>query len=1364
MKLEGEQGRMNAEQAQEQRQLDVLAYHQSVNASESEAKVCVAFDSLKNISWEESGDELRDALKRLYEDNDKDCYVSISEYRSEKQDEWHVERVKIFYVKLHKTEKFNPSTSEEGKNIILEHCRNHDVPIPSLIIYDGNEYVLKWLLREPLEAVYLSLWKHIQEHLACKFFYVLYNLMLGTDESKKYVEAHKNATVMLRVPGFLNSETPGVDLFHPKQEVRIIFSSERRYSVGEIARELRLRKSEIERYREIKAYCGGYKQKLAKKSKQAGENFSEVTAFQPAQEDLITAVLANLQKLYEAGQDETHIYYQWKNPNKHERTDRSMYYASCLTGNIDALAERLARAECDYWTSAAEYKIPLRPKNKTREREVDGKTRVERVLKVPKNEKWVEVIRLNFLLIDFRKSELGYMPTPEQARELIYARCRKIGIPYPEIIDVGDEFTTFELRWYWQDKICNDERESFEKRYPGFNAKFKGMQEKLFCLFWDLGASEKKLNANTMLNVPGTLNTKTGRRRQILAKASERLTSSEMDKRLTDALSKREPAKPEQADHEALTKRTASEIRGTMERFIKSSTSAPSPSMLKLLGELAEYTDFELLYEKKNEALPRQGSMKLSTQMRLKKTPYYEGERGEWGGEDLRRLHSGECESGRNWMCVCIESGGIWSEYWCRVGEVWDKLSELQNEYAGFRDCNVYVSQLEFGRSKRSVEVTVDGVKRVNVAAFSVCFVDIDGKIAGHENMSAEEWKCLVLEFCRLKGIPVPSEIVFTGNGVHVKYFFKCPVSVVSDEVLRLWERLEKMLYELFKEIGADSKATDAARVLRLVGSRNCKPETKDRDVLIVHSGDSYDYEEFAAVIASLVSGVADDVSECVQLSQTEQHGKHAKTQTAPPISSTSASPVAPDADSCENNSADRSVVEAVPVLEGESLFVNNKTLGRSGWISPFNLSRYLKSLDHSHEVECSIVSYRNGKRQDRDVSIENIYLNYVILENCPGRDFNEQLENIRLRCQRYRGVGIPEPNRILRDGNRLILLWRFSKESSGQELPGCALPRWKVVQELLAQYFEPFGAVSYKIAVKSTTLLPVTGFKGASGEVVERVYHAPAVQYLFDTLARAVLPFSQAQVEAYKEWKKANPSKRILELEDLALEYVLRRGELGQRSKFNPALKIFNDIVKLIRLRKDSDGEVPQGYRELCVFYAMNFAIQAGLIREYDSSDFNELALKLIALCGHRFETECCEKTFVTLREKFMNGELVYRARNRKIINDLGITPEEQAELQILKEKVKPAKQEKKKKTPIWDILGVSKATYYRHEKERREAFAALLRLYVSLRSLMLIAQMMSNMNFVLSNGLSLKCCQILIILRIRLNSLKNIRPPPEQ
>lgn len=1341
-------------QAHKELKLDVPAYHQSVRASEPESKICIAFGNLKNISWKKS-DELEETLRRLSEENNRDCYVSISEYCGEIRSKKYIKSIKIFYVRLLKNEKFNPSTPSEGVNLILEHCRKNDIPKPTIIVYDGNEYCVKWVIREPLEAKYLRLWQHLQERLAHKFFYVLNSYGLMEAEMKRryenYVEAHKDATVMLRVPGFLNNETMGVDLFHPKQEVRVVFSSERRFSVGEFARELHLNKSEVLRYREIKADCGGYRRKISKRSTHEEENSS--TAPQPTQEDLVRIICADLQKIYAAGQEKTHIYFQWKNLDKHERTDRAMYYGSCLTENFEVLATRLARAECDYWTSAAEYKIPLRPRYKTCKREINGEKREEKSLKVPKNEKWVEIIRLNFLLLDFRKSELEYMPTPEQGKELVYARCRELGLSKPEIIDTCEEYTCLELRWYWQDKICNEERESWQTRYPGFSSKFKSMQEKLFRLFWDLGANEKKLSPSIMLNISGTLNTRSGNRRKILAEASEKLTSAEMLKRLDEALTTCEPEKLKKTEREAPIERTASEISETMERFIQLSKGSPSLDMLKIVNGLAKYFDVELLIQKKdNESskpLSEQDKGKLSIQMRQKNSIYYEGESSNLGGEDFRRLHSVEYEGkNKRWLCVCTENKGKWSEYWVEVDSGYDRLLFLRDECSGFEGVNVYVSQLEFKSRKRTVS---------NVTAFSVCFVDVDGKIRGRENFGAEEWKCLVLDFCQRKGIPVPSEIVFSGNGVHVKYFFNRSVLVAPNGGLREWERLERMLYELFKEIGADSKATDGARVLRLVGTQNCKPETKDRDVRIVFSGGDYDFEDFAISIKLLCERlmiVGDKTSVAEPVACKTKCVRRGNVECVPSGEGTSS----------ENQFSALKKISNSPhfVPQGACLFVNDITLNHSEFISVSEASRYFEALNHNHEFECSIVSYRDGKRQDRRECIENIYFSYVVLEGCLECDFASRLAEIRRLCQSYRGVGIPEPNRILRDGNRLILLWRFAREDKEHVLPGCALSRWKTVQEFLARYFEVLGAVSHEFTVKSTTLLPLTGFRGMSGEVVERVYDAPNERYLFDTLARAVLPFSQPEVKAHEEQKRANPSKRILALEELTQEYLSRRSELGQRSKFKTALKIFNEIVKLITARQNSEGEVSQGYRELCVFYAMNFAVQAGLIKEKDDQDFNELVLKLIKLCGSQFALECSEKQLKTLREKFVKGEPVYRPKIQTLINDLGITSEEQTKLEILKVKNKPEK--KKKRKTIWEILGVSKATYYRREKQRREVAAKLLRLQLFTHLILSLIKQKKGIRIILPCGLYVRRSRILAIAIhcARSNSLEKIRPPP--
>jgi len=77
-------------------------------------------------------------------------------------------------VRLPKTEKFNPSSIIEGKNLILKYCEDYKIQTPSVIIYDGNEYCLTWILKEPLNGWgAVRLWKKVQGFLAEKFFYFL---------------------------------------------------------------------------------------------------------------------------------------------------------------------------------------------------------------------------------------------------------------------------------------------------------------------------------------------------------------------------------------------------------------------------------------------------------------------------------------------------------------------------------------------------------------------------------------------------------------------------------------------------------------------------------------------------------------------------------------------------------------------------------------------------------------------------------------------------------------------------------------------------------------------------------------------------------------------------------------------------------------------------------------------------------------------------------------------------------------------------------------------------------------------------------------------------------------------------------------
>lgn len=256
--------RMTNQQAQEQRECDVLAYHQSENL-QSDTRVCVKFGT-SGLQWVKAGDELRETLKWLNEDNDKDCLVSISEFKGERFNESSVELMKIFYIKLYTTKKFRPSTKEEGRNVLLEYCSANAIPEPSVIVHDGNQYILKWILIDPLEGKYLEVWKQIQRYLAERFFRLLDGGYYLDDEhspKRKFIEAHTNATAMLRVPGFLNNRTVELNLFTYNEETRLIYSSVHKYGASEMAVRLYLSKWEIEQYRNTKKRCGGY---LHKKS------------------------------------------------------------------------------------------------------------------------------------------------------------------------------------------------------------------------------------------------------------------------------------------------------------------------------------------------------------------------------------------------------------------------------------------------------------------------------------------------------------------------------------------------------------------------------------------------------------------------------------------------------------------------------------------------------------------------------------------------------------------------------------------------------------------------------------------------------------------------------------------------------------------------------------------------------------------------------------------------------------------------------------------------------------------------------------------------------------------------------------------
>lgn len=1325
-----ESKKITSDEARKQREI-ALAYYQSENL-QSDKKVCVGFvcSGRKKILWKKLGNELNEALERIYKDNYEDCFVSISEFKEERLNEDSVASIKVFYVRLPKTEKFNSSSIIEGKNLILKYCEDYKIQTPSVIIYNGNEYCLKWILKEPLNGWgAIRLWKKVQGFLAEKFFYLLDEKFYIEDNNspkKKFVDAHCNVTAMLRVPGFLNNQTKGVDLFNPKFETQIIFSSERHYVVGEIVFKMDLPKYSILEYRELKEEAGGYlTKKTSSRSKKKTQNAEILPSAETKtlDENLIRNVEASLRTHHEPREEEAFIYVQRKNIEKKARTDRQFYYDSYSVANIEKFVRRSDIGICDFWATAAEYKwgfYKLKEKKILRTRE-NGERYEEIRRQLPNREKWIEAIQLNFLHLNFKKSELGYIPTIEQAKELIYARCEKFNLPKPVIVDTGDNCETLELRWLWKNAMKNcGERDNPKIMYPRFNKKFDDMQDKLFSLFWDLGVDESKLKATSMLRVVGTPNTKTGKITNIFCEADEILTYEEFAQCL--ALNFGGATESEQSKNDVIEKRNPLAVATTLASQLEKVSHVNS--FTKFANELAELTDFEILMTatKTQDDSSEENSdefdepiatleqeiieevetpdipLKVSTSIE----PSYQRSnienRVKSSNDDLSRLHSGS----NYWACICTENKikgerGKWKEYWTPADRVCDALATLRIKIPDFDEFNIYVSQLEFSERRRKVE---------NVVAFRACFVDIDGKIAGG-NLTADGWKNLILNFCREKKIPTPSEMVFSGNGVHVKFFFNKLMTVNN---FSRWEKLEIKLAEIFKTIGADSHATDGARVLRVEGTKNCKPDTKDRDVRVIFTGGNYDFEKFASYIENFslpseeikISEPKPEISakpaEIKSTANSEPKKVVSEVKIAQPLKQSS-KPQKPQRQMTDEEEAAQSIEDY-----GKTWFyLLDTATDAEKWIAKSDFNSYAKKLNKNHRVECSIVEFKSKNRHDRRQVIENLYFNYVILSRCPGETLEEKIDKIKEHCRIYRDVGIPEPNKIMEDGNKLILFWRYSKEYIGQELRGVALPRWKATQEYLSRHFEIWGALENSEYLKATALLPLPGFSS-----VKFVYQNPELKYIFDDVAKAVLPFTQEEVAKYNAEKKKNASRRrAIELEELTKIYVDRREADGRKSKFNPALKIFNDIVKLLKIRAENsqNGEVPEGRRELCVFCALDFAVPAGLVKREGSADFNELAQKLIDFCGESFKSDCTPNTMRTLRRKFLNDESVYKFKKKTLIKRLEITPEEQSQLDILNLEVSA----KRKKIHEWEILGCSKATYYRRKEKERKLTAKI-------------------------------------------------------
>lgn len=1173
-----------------------VAYVISWSEFDKETFEEIGFEQEKR-EWCESLSELKSKLEDLRENVDScgcsiaDCRVSLAEFDKPELKSENISEIKSLFLRIFNNGKFYFKTQEEATEAFLEHCHRNEIPAPNEILDIVNGYQIKWNFEQGFLGSEISLWNSVQ-----KFLHGIF-AKLGSDAS-----ICQDATAMLYASGFSKR-------LSFCEKTSIIFNNGELYaSPIEFLSKLPLNFSEIAEYRKIKKDCKKTSPKLLHSRKQINDNLVEVLAESEIAEraELFSKTFNDALK-DEKCAGEQYRYYQRRTSNNPKK-----FYKWLEINSGEKILPDFD-SESYGWLSAATYYSRFRRKSN------------------------VASIDCNFLILKWKDSELGFIPTQEQGKELVLSRCHELGLPEPKIISTPDGL---EIKWFWNDRMskilyANDPYNS------RFNDDWDAIQKKLSEKFWYFGVDAKKICATTMFSIPGSKDTR---------------KTLKSDDRIIREIHNGETVESYRNIQRAL---------GLKETF--------GNEQSEVLDEI-----FEQKWQKfseENSELVREWLV------------------------DILKIH----QAGQNWVCFSFfDEKRTWNNRWVKAFEVRKFLMNLVRK-PEFNSCDFYVSQGEFfDRNDRHVE---------NLASIKACFVDLDYKILAEyrpeisENPTPEAWEELVKSHCEKFKIPLPNDIVFSGGGVHLKWIFE---KAVSRAELPLWQYSQNLLLAQFKTLGADPQSSDGARVLRLVGTLNHKENSivKDRNVRVIDreffSKNKISFREFLDGLEKSQPGNPEDFDKV----------KADRQKTLAQLSLKEAAMLRPaserkiDFESPEFKKADEYywLENTLRHHKLHATYIAAEISGVTKWIETYQLHQTLRLIYGTPNLKLSLSELKGQELIEKKEALEWIPCSYVVLSRCPGETFEEQKENIFARCREYRGKGIPEPNQIIRIGKTLLVEWTYQSV-----LIYKALSRWQIVQEFLCRHFEDWGAMDNPEYLKATALLPVPGFV-YDGETASLEYSDLRKFYTFHRLANAVLNFSQKEVEEYKKQKTAEKAKREAK-QKITPKVAVPEKAIEKLKAKNPAAKFkfgdwkamalmrYMDIINFLDLQRGADGEIPQNTRELCCFWALVFARQAGMITTYE--EFKAKAEELIKFCGIEFMSEC----FVaTLKSAFWKH---YSAKTDSLIARLRITPESQKHMKVLLYGIRtPVKKRQpraewlaehsQEREQRWKKLGISRTKYF--------------------------------------------------------------------
>jgi hypothetical protein len=164
---------------------------------------------------------------------------------------------------------------------------------------------------------------------------------------------------------------------------------------------------------------------------------------------------------------------------------------------------------------------------------------------------------------------------------------------------------------------------------------------------------------------------------------------------------------------------------------------------------------------------------------------------------------------GRGTVAIARRINSRWTECTVKL----DDIGYVTRQLAGETD--VYLSQNRFFGRRRAIAC---------LAQLDALFADLDyyslAPSIGH--LRPEHILRVALEQLDDYRIPAPTIAISTGRGIALIWMH----STVPRGALGRWQACQRVIHHALSDLGADPRALDAARVLRLVGTENSKSGT----------------------------------------------------------------------------------------------------------------------------------------------------------------------------------------------------------------------------------------------------------------------------------------------------------------------------------------------------------------------------------------------------------------------------------------------------------------------------------------------------------------------------------------------------------